>query len=52
MEEIRTTANPTLREDHIEFLGRYGQRRETVVGEVLFRAGTPHTSLWSSSKAR
>ena len=39
MEEIRTTANPTLREDHIGFLSRYGQRRETVVGEVLFRAG-------------
>src|SRR5215216_4615972 len=39
VEEIRTTANPTLTEDHIAFLGRYGQTRKTEAGEVLFRAG-------------
>ncbi len=39
MEEIRTTANPILTEDHIAFLNRYGQTRKTEVGEVLFEAG-------------
>ncbi len=39
VEEIRTTANPTLTEDHIAFLGRYGRKRKTEVGELLFRAG-------------
>src|SRR5829696_2434798 len=39
VEEIRTTANPTLAEDHIAFLGRYGRKRKTEAGEVLFRAG-------------
>ena len=39
MEEIRTTGNPTLTEDHIAFLSRYGRKRKTEVGEVLFRAG-------------
>jgi len=39
VEEIRTTANPTLTEDHIAFLGRYGQTRKTEAGEVMFRAG-------------
>ena len=28
-----------LREDQIEILGRYGQRKEMEAGEVLFRAG-------------
>src|SRR5215203_4219865 len=39
VEEIRTTANPTLTEDHIAFLGHYGQTRKTEAGEILFRAG-------------
>jgi len=39
VEEIRTTGNPTLTEDHIAFLGRYGRKRKTEDGEVLFRAG-------------
>jgi thioredoxin reductase (NADPH) len=39
VEEIRTTANPILTEDHIAFLGRYGQTRKTEAGEILFRAG-------------
>jgi thioredoxin reductase (NADPH) len=37
--EIRSTRAPTLREDQIEILRRYGQRRKTQVGDVLFRAG-------------
>src|SRR5215208_3474397 len=39
MDEIRSTRAPTLREDQIEILGRYGQTRKTKVGDVLFRAG-------------
>jgi thioredoxin reductase (NADPH) len=39
--EIRSTRYPTLGEDQIEVLGRYGQTRETEVGQVLFRAGDP-----------
>src|ERR687894_1141421 len=39
MDEIRSTRAPTLREDQIEILRRYGQTRKTEVGEVLFRAG-------------
>ncbi len=39
MEEIRIAVNPTLTENQIEFLGRYGQTRKTAAGEVLFRAG-------------
>jgi thioredoxin reductase (NADPH) len=38
-DEIRSTRAPTLGEDQIEILGRYGQTRETEVGQVLFRAG-------------
>ncbi|MDP8944817.1 MAG: FAD-dependent oxidoreductase [Actinomycetota bacterium] len=38
-DEIRSTRAPTLREDQIEILRRYGQTRKTEVGEVLFRAG-------------
>src|ERR671911_284783 len=38
-DEIRSTRAPTLREDQIEVLSRYGQTRKTEVGEVLFRAG-------------
>src|ERR687894_1207728 len=38
-DEIRSTRAPTLREDQIEILSRYGQTRTTEVGEVLFRAG-------------
>src|SRR5918992_6105458 len=37
--EIRSTRAPTLREDQIEILRRYGRTRKTEVGEVLFRAG-------------
>jgi thioredoxin reductase (NADPH) len=37
--EIRSTRAPTLREDQIEILRRYGQARKTQVGDVLFRAG-------------
>src|ERR687890_2491143 len=37
--EIRSTRAPTLREDQIEILRRYGQARKTEVGDVLFRAG-------------
>jgi thioredoxin reductase (NADPH) len=36
--EIRSTRAPTLREDQIEILSRYGQTRKTQVGDVLFRA--------------
>ena len=39
MNEIRSTRAPTLREDQIEILRRYGQKRKTEVGDVLFRAG-------------
>lgn len=39
MGEIRSTRAPTLREDQIEILGRYGRTRKTEVGDVLFRAG-------------
>jgi thioredoxin reductase (NADPH) len=38
-DEIRSTRAPTLREDQIEILRRYGQTKKTEVGEVLFRAG-------------
>ena len=38
-DEIRSTRAPKLREDQIEVLSRYGQRRKTEAGEVLFRAG-------------
>jgi thioredoxin reductase (NADPH) len=37
--EIRSTRAPTLREDQIEILRRYGETRQTEVGDVLFRAG-------------
>ena len=40
-DEIRSTRAPTLREDQIEILRRYGQTRKTEVGQVLFRAGDP-----------
>jgi thioredoxin reductase (NADPH) len=39
MEEIRSTATPTLKEDQIEVLMRYGERRKTHAGQVLSRAG-------------
>ena len=39
MDEIRSTRAPTLREDQIEILRRYGQNRRTEIGDVLFRAG-------------
>src|SRR5215213_1126063 len=39
MDQIRSTRAPTLREDQIEILGRYGRTRKTQVGDVLFRAG-------------
>src|SRR5215207_2786335 len=40
-DEIRSTRAPTLGEDQIEVLSRYGHTRETEVGQVLFRAGDP-----------
>ena len=39
MGEIRSTRAPTLREDQIEILKRYGQTRGSEIGEILFRAG-------------
>jgi thioredoxin reductase (NADPH) len=39
MDEIRSTASPTLREDQIEVLMRYGETRKTLAGQVLSRAG-------------
>jgi CRP-like cAMP-binding protein len=39
MDEIRSTRAPTLREDQIGILRRYGQERKTEIGDVLFRAG-------------
>jgi thioredoxin reductase (NADPH) len=39
MDEIRSTRAPVLRTDQIRILKRYGQTRETEVGDVLFRAG-------------
>jgi len=39
MDEIRSTASPTLREDQIEVLLRYGETRKTEAGQVLSRAG-------------
>ena len=38
-DEIRSTRAPTLREDQIAILSRYGHTRKTEVGEILFRAG-------------
>ncbi len=38
-DQIRSTRAPTLREDQIEILRRYGQTRKTEAGQVLFRAG-------------
>ena len=38
-DEIRSTRAPTLREDQIEILRRYGQTKKTEVGDILFRAG-------------
>ena len=37
--EIRTTRAPQLRDDQIEILRRYGQKRKTQIGDILFRAG-------------
>src|SRR5215212_8189539 len=37
--EIRSTRAPTLREDQIEILGRYGRTKKAEVGDLLFRAG-------------
>lgn len=39
MNEIPDTASPTLTQDQIEFLRRYGETRKTEVGQVLIRAG-------------
>jgi hypothetical protein len=36
MDEIRSTRAPTLREDQIGILRRYGQERKTEIGDVLF----------------
>src|SRR5215217_6071484 len=40
-DEILRTREPTLREDLIEVLGRYGQTRKMEAGQVLYRAGDP-----------
>src|SRR5215213_4743805 len=40
-DEILSTREPTLREDQIEVLGRYGQTRKMEAGQVLYRAGDP-----------
>jgi thioredoxin reductase (NADPH) len=40
-DEILSTREPTLREDLIEVLGRYGQTRKMEAGQVLYRAGDP-----------
>lgn len=45
VEEIRTTANPTLTEDHIEFLRRYGSPRNTEAGQALFRSNRELSGL-------
>jgi thioredoxin reductase (NADPH) len=45
MDEIRSTRAPTLRDDQIEILRRYGQKRRTEVGDVLFRAGDTHNDF-------
>src|SRR5215216_6888884 len=45
MDEISSTRAPTLREDQIEILRRYGQKRKTEVGDVLFRAGDTHNAF-------
>jgi thioredoxin reductase (NADPH) len=37
--EIRSTRAPTLREDQLSILRRYGQTRKTQLGDILFRAG-------------
>ena len=42
-DKIRSTRAPTLGDDQIDVLGRYGQTRETQVGQVLFRAGARRT---------
>jgi thioredoxin reductase (NADPH) len=39
MDEIRSTRAPTLREDQLAILRRYGQTRKTEVGDILFRPG-------------
>jgi thioredoxin reductase (NADPH) len=39
MDQLRSTATPSLREDQIEVLMRYGERRKTLAGQVLSRAG-------------
>jgi thioredoxin reductase (NADPH) len=38
-DEFRSTRAPTLNEDQIEVLSRYGETRRTEVGQVLYRAG-------------
>src|SRR5215216_6142850 len=44
--EIRSTRAPTLNEDQIEVLSRYGETRETEAGQVLFRAGDPSNDFF------
>ncbi len=39
IDEIRSVAFPTLTEDQIAFLKRYGEVRETEAGQVLFQEG-------------
>ena len=45
-DEILSTREPTLREDQIEVLGRYGQTRKMEAGQVLYRAGDPSNDFF------
>ncbi len=51
MDEIRSTANPALREDQIEVLMRYGETRKTEAGQVLSRAWKGHKTRKDAYKA-
>jgi hypothetical protein len=50
--EIRSTRAPQLRDDQIEILRRYGQKRKTQVGDILFRAGDTGRSLRTNLRSR
>jgi thioredoxin reductase (NADPH) len=45
-DEIPSTREPTLREDQIEVLGRYGQTRKMEAEQVLYRAGDPSNDFF------
>jgi thioredoxin reductase (NADPH) len=46
MEEIFSTATPTLREDQIEVLMGYGETRKTHAGQVLSKAGDDYDFIF------